>query len=693
MRKFIFSLLMIISLISYSQQEPNLSKYKTQKEKLQIWEDYCKKLIDDEKYKRLVTIANQGLILSKNDDSFLSKFYYYKAYGFEYDNNNYNDAVGCYESSWKYAKKSKQLKSETLAIMRLNYLYYSTKEFSKRDSLINYIKKILDTTKNIYTKGILNGSLGEYYLDKSSYEKFIFYKIKAIEYRKLFPKSDPNNNDNIGISYEQIAGGYIKMKHYQKGIEYTNYAKSYINNSSNATAFLYNNYIQCYVALKKIDSAQKYYRDIYNLVSKNDSLRLNISLANRSIAEYYLENNQIQKAYSYSKKALILAEKSNDEEILMEANMIMGKVLYKKRDYKNSIVTLNSASKFASSFDREYYADINKTLSKSYAALGLWQKAYIYNNIYSQSNDSIQMESSKQNIANAEAKYQNKTKQQKINILSTENTLKNLQIKNANRQRFFYISGILLITIIGFLIFYQSRNRKKTNEKLQLLNTELDLANKTKARFFSILNHDLRSPVSNLIHFLHIQKNNPELLDIESKKRMENKTIAGAENLLNSMEDILLWSKGQMESFKPQSKNITIHSIFDDTKKHFESEEKATIIFDNPEKIELITDENYLKTIIRNFTGNAIKALYKTDNPTIIWKAWQEKNEIFLSISDNGKGASNEQFKALYDETEVVGIKTGLGLHLIRDLAKAIDCEIKVESKLNQGTTFVLSFK
>ena len=243
------------------------------------------------------------------------------------------------------------------------------------------------------------------------------------------------------------------------------------------------------------------------------------------------------------------------------------------------------------------------------------------------------------------------------------------------------------------MIFYQSRNRKKTNEKLQLLNTELDLANKTKTRFFSILNHDLRSPVANLIHFLHIQKNNPELLDLESKKRMENKTIAGAENLLNSMEDILLWSKGQMESFKPQSKNVTIHSIFDDTKKHFESEEKATIIFDNPEKIELITDENYLKTIIRNLTGNAIKALYKTDNPTITWKAWHEKNEIFLSISDNGKGASNEQFKALYDETEVVGIKTGLGLHLIRDLAKAIDCEIKVESKLNQGTTFVLSFK
>jgi signal transduction histidine kinase len=52
--------------------------------------------------------------------------------------------------------------------------------------------------------------------------------------------------------------------------------------------------------------------------------------------------------------------------------------------------------------------------------------------------------------------------------------------------------------------------------------------------------------------------------------------------------------------------------------------------------------------------------------------------------------AGSENFKALFDDTEVVGIKSGLGLHLIRDLAKAIDCEIVVESKLGEGTTFTL---
>lgn len=638
-------------------------------------------------------MATQGIHLAKNNNNYLAKFFYLRAYGNEYNNNLYALAIADYEKSLEYSKKSKNLKDETLNLMRLNYLYYSVRQFDKRDALIKYIRKIIDTTKNIRSQAILNGSMGEYYLDKSEYEKFIEYKLKAIVYRKKFPKDDLNNLNNIGISYAQIASSYIKMKQFDKAIEYINYANSYVKNSAGATAYLYNYNMQSYAGLKKFDSIQKYYNGVYKLINKNDSLHLNVSFANRIMADYYIDKHNTDKALGFADKALIYAKKSNDEEILMEANMTKGKVLYEKHDYKKAIALLLLASKDALNFNKEHFISINKTISDSYAALGMWQKAYLYHTVYSQYNDSIALETAKKGIANAEAQYQNKNKQQEIKTLSAENTIKNLQITDANKQRWFYIFGIILLGIIGLLLFNQSRNHKKTNQKLQVLNSELDQANKTKARFFSILNHDLRSPVSNLIHFLHLQKENPELLDEESKKRMENKTISGAENLLNSMEDILLWSKGQMENFKPQPKNIAVNSIFEDTRKHFSSVENIAITYENAGNIELSTDENYLKTIIRNLTSNAIKALEKTPNATIIWKSWEEKNQQFLSITDNGPGGTQGQFKALYDEKEVVGIKTGLGLHLIRDLAKAIDCEITVKTDKENGTTFVLSFK
>lgn len=149
-----------------------------------------------------------------------------------------------------------------------------------------------------------------------------------------------------------------------------------------------------------------------------------------------------------------------------------------------------------------------------------------------------------------------------------------------------------------------------------------------------------------------------------------------------------------MEHFAPRYKKISVNSIFNDTKEHFSSEDKIKIEFEfeNSKGIELFTDENYLKTIIRNLTGNAIKALNKIERPSIVWKVWQDENKIFLSITDNGNGADSKQLKGLYDDKEVIGIKSGLGLHLIRDLAKAINCEISVDSKKDIGTTFTLTF-
>ena len=187
-------------------------------------------------------------------------------------------------------------------------------------------------------------------------------------------------------------------------------------------------------------------------------------------------------------------------------------------------------------------------------------------------------------------------------------------------------------------------------------------------------------------------------MDNETKSRIENDTIESAKNLLHSMEDILIWSKNQMENFVPKFENVLVLKIFNDTRNHFYSEKDVLIVFENPENIEIHTDENYLKTIIRNLTSNAIKAVSldtarDDKKAVIIWKAWQEQNIVYLSISDNGKGAENEQFQALYDDSAVIGVESGLGLHLIRDLANAIECKISVDSKIGIGTQFVLKFE
>lgn len=689
MKKARFLLLFFITISVFAQQEPNLAKYKTTTEKLNVWLKYTNALLDKEDYLKLITAAQKGISLSENHPAYKSRFYLYAGTAYEFSNNQYEKALINYEKSLKYAQQVHHLKNETSALMRLNYIYYSVRDTVKGKALTNYIKQILDTTKSNYTKAVLNGSLAEYYQNNSEYETFIGYQLKAITFKKLL-KKDKVNQENIGISYLQIGSSYTRMKQYSKAIEYLNEAKPYVKNSPYVNAFLCNYYLQSFVALKKTDSIQKYYNLIYTYPTAKDSLFLNLSFANRSMSDHYINEGKPNTAYNYAKKAVVFGEKSNDEEILMEANTALGRVLYEKGEYKKAIETLKKASINALNYDKESFVTINKELSQSYAALGSWKEAYHYNEIYTKYNNEMMQESAKQSIANAEARYQNKTKQQKIKNLSAQNMIKNIQIAEAKKQRFYLISGLILVAIIGLLLFKQNQNRKKTNQKLQILNQELDQANKIKARFFSILNHDLRSPVSNLIHFLHLQKENPELIDEATAQRMQAKVITGAENLLTSMEDILLWSKGQMENFKPHPHKFKVADVFEEIQKHFSSVENIEISFEDPEQILLNTDENYLKTIMRNLTGNAIKALEKQKNGKIIWKAFQENNQIHLSISDNGHGGTQEQFKALYDDSEVIGIKSGLGLHLIKDLATAINCKIEVNSQLNSGTTFTI---
>ncbi|MBZ4036368.1 hypothetical protein K6T82_16475 [Flavobacterium sp. 17A] len=692
MKNLKFLLFLFISFNAFAQQEPNLARYKTTDEKLQIWLKYTEKILENENYAKLITAADKGIAISKNHNVYLSRFYIQKGLGYEFTNNQYQKALVNFELAWKYARKARHLKNETTAIMRLNYVYYSVQDTVKGKSLLKYIKQVLDTTKNINTKSVLNGSIAEYYQNNSEYETFINYQLKSIGYKKLLKKSIANQ-ENIGISYLQIGSAYTKMKQFPKAIEYFNEVRPYLKDSPYVMAYLCNYYLHSYVALKEKDSIRKYYNLVYSYPTAKDSLFINLSFANRSMSEYSAGEGNINKAYEYARKSVSFAEKSNDPDIIMEANTNYGKVLNEKGEHKKAIQVLKKASEKALKYDKESFVMINKKLSQSYAALGQWKEAYYYNEIYSKNNDEMMAQSAKQNIANAEARFQNKTKAQEIKNLSTENAIKNIQIAEAKQQRIFLISGIALVCIIGLLLLKQSQSRKKTNLKLQALNQELDDANKIKARFFSILNHDLRSPISNLIHFLHLQKENPELIDEETAIRMQHKITTGAENLLSSMEDILLWSKGQMENFKPQFRKTEIAVLFEETEKHFSNIDHIEIVFENPENIILETDENYLKTIIRNLTGNAIKALDKTPNAKIVWKAWQENQKNYLSITDNGPGGTQEKFKALYDQSEVIGIKSGLGLHLIRDLATAINCKIEVCSKPNSGATFTIIFE
>ena len=603
------------------------------------------------------------------------------------------------------------------------------------ESTLDSLMLVFKTQKELQKAGTAR-EIGSYYKANSQYYNAIEYHLIARDIlSKLKPKDPKTKLKNLAQCDISVGANYFLIGDHKNAMEY--YIKAYKSLPENIDLLLniqsvfssQDNYQKAfYYAEKAMKVAQKTKNtsqldriwsiksDIY--FNKKDSLN-GFKALEKSIELSKNENDYEQLAITYTNygdllqdskqkidlylKSKALWDKYHPTNLLAISNGISIANFYRKIEDKPDLlkqnnISRNEAIQKAETLLIQQIENCKKTNHKGknlqYAMECL---SYVYELKYDYKNahkyfqdcvmiyDSLNSIESKNKILNVEASFNISQKDKEIQFSQK-------LIQQEKTQKWLYIFGIGLLAIIGGLLFYQSQNRKKTNEKLQLLNTELDQANKTKTRFFSILNHDLRSPVANLIHFLQLQKDSPELLDEETKNRMQDKTISGAEDLLSSMEDILLWSKGQMENFKPQPKNVNVNQLFDDTKKVFSGYHKISFEYHNPQNIELFTDENYLKTIVRNLTSNAINVFTTTINPTIIWKAWEENSVFYLSITDNGIGASKEQFKALYDDKEVVGIKSGLGLHLIRDLAKVIDCQVEVVSEQEIGTTFTLKF-
>ena len=596
------------------------------------------------------------------------------------------------EKAFLYSGKSLELSkkinwNDGIANSHINFGYIFVKQLKHQKALFHYGQSLLHT-KNKTIQANTHFLIGEIYLEESKYTEALAVFHQSLQLYEI--TKDKSGITTVLISIGSLYTSFGKNKEALESC--TKALKISAENNNLYQEKALRGIATVYFNFGELEKSLAYFEKSLVITKAKKDTNLESRLLS-DMALVYLELEQYRKAIDYSKASLqtdatIMTKIHN---VAFSYGVIGDSYVELAKEQKNNRVLIDSAITYlenAVKLHKEFKSlrglyDDYTSLSAAQKLKGNYVSALENYEISIAYKDSMYNSENKETIKNLEDKRE-------IELRDREIKINKLKIEAKERQKWLLLSGIAFLGIIGGLLFYQSRNRKKTNEKLQVLNVELDEANKIKTRFFSILNHDLRSPITNLIHFLHLQKDNPELLDEESKQRMENKTISGAENLLHSMEDILLWSKGQMENFKPQPKTIFISSIFDDTKAHFSSEENVQFQFENPQNLQFISDEDYLKTIIRNLTGNAIHALEKTQNAEIRWKAWKENGQNYLSINDNGIGGTKDKFKALYDDTQVVGIKTGLGLHLIRDLAKAIDCEIVVDTKENLGTTFTL---
>ncbi|TVZ52604.1 sensor histidine kinase [Dokdonia sp. Hel_I_53] len=254
------------------------------------------------------------------------------------------------------------------------------------------------------------------------------------------------------------------------------------------------------------------------------------------------------------------------------------------------------------------------------------------------------------------------------------------------------ILGFMLLLTVRYYI-YKRKNRLIAAQKKRLTSLV-----ETKNKFFSIIAHDLRSPLSSIINFLDVL--NDEKIQNEETKAIMKSLECSSRNSIILIDNLLKWSKLQKGQIKYNPEEIDILSITkDQIKAHQQGllNKSLNIRVESSFNSTIVGDKNMISTVIGNLISNAIKFSY--ENEIIVVELSKIDNNFTFSIEDTGTGISESDKSKLFNLKGFVaqeGAKkekgSGLGLVLSFSLVKIHKGSLHIDSEIGKGTivTFTL---
>ncbi|TDD77493.1 PAS domain-containing sensor histidine kinase [Flavobacterium caseinilyticum] len=241
-----------------------------------------------------------------------------------------------------------------------------------------------------------------------------------------------------------------------------------------------------------------------------------------------------------------------------------------------------------------------------------------------------------------------------------------------------------------------TEEKKQEKEKEQLIR-ELTQNNKDLKQFSYITSHNLRAPLSNLTGLLNLIEDIP-IEDQELKEILDgfNKSTHLLNDTINDLVKVIIIK----DNPSIQKEAVLIKEIFENvfSQLSFQIDLYKPIIKLNFDKVSVLNiNKAYIESILLNLLTNSIK--YKSANKKL--KITITTNEVddhaVLVFQDNGIGIDLERHRdkvfGLYQRFHNYPDSKGLGLYLVKSQVETMGGTINIESKVNIGTTFTLTFK
>lgn len=436
----------------------------------------------------------------------------------------------------------------------------------------------------------------------------------------------------------------------------------------------------------------------------NDFLASNLT----TMGDLYLELNNQEQALSYYQHALkIWRERSGNLTNSARAAHKAAQLLFEMGRKNEAATLVNEYLKLSDSADFgavlpeiiHLSANLDYTDKKYQSAFDKLEKSIAIN-------DSLDNQQQLLEAANIHTRYE-------ISRIEESNArlLDNLEQQNKINtiQRWVVALAIMLVMVSGtFTVLLRRKNQtlraanKLLQEQKQLIEqktVELDILNKTKDKFFSIVAHDLKSPFTGIVGFSALLSSDFDSYSDEEKKNMVQHIKESSEQVSWLLDNLLHWARSQMNLTVVKTNRIKLKPFVEreiTPLSHVASLKKIALKTEISDQVEVEADQEMLRFVVRNLVSNALKFTHPDGN--VLVEAKELAGKVHLTVSDDGIGMSEEQKEHLF-KLKTGGTTpgtaneqgTGLGLVLCKDFIEQNGGSITVKSNRGEGSTFIVT--
>jgi signal transduction histidine kinase len=432
-----------------------------------------------------------------------------------------------------------------------------------------------------------------------------------------------------------------------------------------------------------------------------------IAFAHRTLGDIFIARKNMKEALLHLNACYALANKHNNMFIHSSVLHRIANVYFISGQYDKAIeqLTLNiqTAKKlgFKEELERAY-----KLIAEVYDRKRDIAQAYHFQSLYLELHDSLYDQRNSEQIALMQIRFDTELKQAEIELLTKDAALKAEDIKRKQVWIYFYVGCLSLLLILAFVLYSNNRYNNRAKLALQEKNNEIEEhthqlrnLNSTKDKLFSIISHDLRSPVASLKALMEIVSTT----GLSQKEFVEISKVLkrNIDSVYEDLDNLLVWAQTQLKGISANPEEIDLRKLAEEKIALFEDAaagKKIAMVNDVPPGTIVLADRNHLNLVMRNLIANAIK--FNRSHGTITLSAKEYENKCQISVADSGIGISHQDIARLFNaETHFTTPGThkergvGIGLLLTKEFIEKNHGSIWVDSEVGKGATFIFTLK